>query len=151
MAKKALLLLIALVVLQSASAGFLVRESMYEGQSKIYITEEGYYNLTVASVSDAKRKAVFEVNGMRTKPLGRDDRDYLEDGSRIIMRSILFDEDGEDYVEFYFSGSGKGVLPLDDLSETEAREMEEVPDEENIARKLFDHLLKWMFSLFRKV
>jgi hypothetical protein len=149
MAKKMIALLVVLVVLQSASAGFLVRESMYEGQSKIYVLEEGYYNLTVFSVSDAKRKAVFEVNGMRTKPLGRDDRAYLEDGSRIIMRCVMFDEDGRDYVEFYFSGSGKGVLPLESLSEAEDQAIEEVSDEDNLARKLFDHLWKWMFSLFQ--
>jgi hypothetical protein len=101
-----LLNFIFLLVLQQVALadGFLLKQTMFEGESKQYIVGDYVYNVTLVAVFDSKLKAQFEVNGERTKALSEDEIYKLADGARIQARDVLPQEagDGRDLVQFNF-------------------------------------------------
>ena len=105
------LLLFVLISLAIAEAqSIFIKDSLYEGEKKIYTTENGIYVLELVIVSDAKKIAKFRLNDELSDSLKETESYVFGDGSEIVIKELLASE--TDMVEFYFYGSGKDVIPV---------------------------------------
>jgi len=161
-----LFLIIALLCTSLASAKFTKKDVVYENEPKLYLTGENTgYIVEIVVVSDTTREIVFSVNGEKTPALEEDESFRFSDNSEILPTTIIIDENGEDYVEYYFTGyTGKEF----DLKEKEAEpEIEEEVEEkskestdkiepspeptiepEMPKKGLFTRILDWLKALF---
>ncbi len=110
-------ILILSIALVSADSIFL-SDYMEEGQTKVYETEDGSYVINLLAVSDNKEKAVFRLNNEMSKGVKIRDSYVFKDGSEVVVRELILSDAGErkDEAYYYFYGTGKGVLPLKNVS-----------------------------------
>ncbi len=109
--KRALFGVIFLILASSVCAPIFLSDHAYEGEGKAYALGDKAYYLSVVIIEPKSSAVIFELNGERTKTLGERNEYRFSDGSIIIVKSILGGE-GNDLVEYYFSGSGKAMLPI---------------------------------------
>ncbi len=112
MNKIKILLIILFLLDVSIVSSFVIHDTMYEGETKVYKTDEKTFDVTMVVVSDAKQTARFKVNNEITDELTEDNAYKFSDGSEIHIMWIWTNEAGEgkDSVEFYFYG--KGTNPI---------------------------------------
>ena len=110
MKKRMLFLIVVLLLVPIVAGDAFLQDYMYEGETILVPVNGGQYEITVVMVSDTQETVIFSVNGELTKALREREKDYLSDGSRIFVGDVLIDEDGKDLVQFYFIGTGKGVV-----------------------------------------
>ncbi len=98
--------------------GFLLKQTLFEGETRNYDIAGYNYSVTLISVFDSQQKAQFEVNGERTDTLSEDESFRLSDGALIQARDIMPQEagDGRDLVQFNF-------FPAEHPKETMSEEM----------------------------
>lgn len=112
MAKKELLLFVAILSLfvYSVNAeGSFQRGELEEGESKIFNMSEGFYILTLVTVSDQANAVIFRLNNEMSGRLREKESYTFNDGSEIVIREVISNEagDGEDFAGYYFYVSGK--------------------------------------------
>ena len=105
-----LIIIILLASITSASQSIFIKDSLEEGEAKAYETDNGIYIIELLIVSGESAK--FKVNNHITNNLIEGNSDKLEDGSEIVVKTILEDS-GNDEVDFYFYGSGKNPLDIE--------------------------------------
>ena len=110
MKKRMLFLIVVLLLVPIVAGDAFLQDYMYEGETVLVPVNGGQYEITLIMVSDTQETVIFSVNGELTKALREKEKDYLSDGSRIFVGDVLIDEDGKDLVQFYFMGTGKGVV-----------------------------------------
>jgi len=110
MKKRMLFLIVVLLLVPIVVGDAFLQDYMYEGETVLVPVNGGQYEITLIMVSDTQETVIFSVNGELTKALREKEKDYLSDGSRIFVGNVLIDEDGKDLVQFYFMGTGKGVV-----------------------------------------
>jgi len=118
--KKVIILFCAFLVSLSfanASSIFL-SDYLEEGQTRVYETDGGVYVINLLSVSEVKQKAVFRLNDEMSKGIKLKDSYVFNDGSEVVLRELVINDAGEgnDEAYYYFYGTGKGVLPLSNVS-----------------------------------
>ena len=107
MLHKIIFLCVLILIIPFAFGQTLLQDYIYEGETRIFQVGQSTYEFKVVTISDSQEKAIFSVNGERSKALRENERDTLSDGSRIYVSNILIDEDGKDLVEVYFSVTGQ--------------------------------------------
>jgi len=102
-----LFILVFDLVLADKSVFF--RDSLDEGETKAYEVENGMYVLKLELVSDRVNVVKFRLNDELSDSIKEGGSYIFNDGSEIVIISIIPNEavDGEDYAEFYFYGSGE--------------------------------------------
>ena len=113
--KKGILLIILLLTVEIVSASSIfLRDVIYEGETKIYKTDDGMYVLELLIVSDSTGSAKFRLNNEISDVLKAGENYQFSDGSQIIANSVTPNEasEGLDEVNIYFFGSGKNPFPL---------------------------------------
>lgn len=112
-----IVILILVVSLVNAESIFL-SDYMEEGQTKVYETGNGVYVVSLLSVSDSNKKAVFRLNDEMSKGIRLKDSHVFKDGSEIVLRELVINDagNGNDEAYFYFYGTGEGVLELKNVS-----------------------------------
>ena len=104
------LLIFALFTSFTAIANPLIVDTLTEGDTATINAGDHTYSLTLSTVSDITKRAVFRLNGEFSKPLASRERYTFSDGSILAVGSVLPNEAGErngrDTVEYYFVGSG---------------------------------------------
>lgn len=109
--------LILFIGLVNADSIFL-SDYMEEGQTRVYETDGGVYIVSLLSVSEAKEKAVFRLNDEMSKGIKLKDSYVFKDGSEIVLKELVISDakEGNDEAYYYFYGTGKGILPLSNVS-----------------------------------
>lgn len=112
--KRAILLITFLLLIPSISASpiFVNGDSLAEGDSEAFKTDNGIYVVELLAVSDSQNKAKFSVNDEASDTLRVGGSYEFEDGSVLIVREILVQASGNDRAEYYFYGSGKDPIPV---------------------------------------
>lgn len=109
----ALILFIMLAISVSASHIFVNGDSLAEGDSEAFKTDNGIYVVKLLAVSDSQNKAKFSVNDEASDTLRIGESYEFKDGSVLIVREVLVQESGNDRAEYYFYGSGNDPIPVD--------------------------------------
>jgi len=96
-----------------ASANELIVDTIHPGETARINSRGVQYDLKLIMVSSGPHispRALFSLNGERSKALGTRDRYHFSDGSILALGNILPNEAGEgtggSLVEYYFIGSG---------------------------------------------
>ncbi len=105
-------LLVALFFSSFAAASLFLSDHVYEGDTAMYTLNSRAYYLRIALIDENQKLAVFELNGERSRPLRERDEHRFSDESVVIVKSIFGKRSDRDLVEFYFAGSGKGMVPV---------------------------------------
>ena len=110
-----------LILLSINSYALYVQDRIYEGQTKLYSNNKGFYIVKLLAVSDVENTARFVVNDELSNALDKDNNyNYIfKDKSEIVIDDIIISEVGEpnpDLVEFYFYGSMNNPYLIEDLS-----------------------------------
>ncbi len=81
--------------------------TLLEGETQTVVSNGITYKIKLVMVADNNQKAIFEVNGRPTNPIGESEGYDFPDGSKIRVGEVLIQEsgDGRDLVEFYFYGA----------------------------------------------
>ncbi len=128
-----LFFVIGLLCISLASAKFTKKDRVYENMPKLYLTGENKgYLVKIVVVSDPTREVVFSVNGEHSKALKEDESFRFSDGSEIIPTTIIIDENGADYVEYYFYGYEGKNLNLNEIEKEIVNDRSEPEKQENI-------------------
>lgn len=123
--KKAVLLIILLLAVNLASASSIfLRDILYEGETKLYKTDDGMYVLELLIVSDSAASSRFRLNNEQSSTLSKGDDYLFSDGSQVVVNSITPNEadEGLDEVNIYFYGSGKSPIHLTNPKEFNTEE-----------------------------
>lgn len=116
------LILLAILLLSLAyvnAESIFLSAHLEEGGTGVYETKDGSYVISVLTISDSTRKAVFRLNGEVSKGIREDDSYVFDDGSEIVVRELDITESGEgaDEAYFYFYGTGEEVLSIRNVSQ----------------------------------
>lgn len=179
--KKIKIISIIILILLNISlvSSFVIHQTMYESETKVYKTDEKTYEVELIVVSDTSQTTRFKINDEITDGLGEDEAYKFNDGSEIHIMWIWTDEAGEtkDSVEFYFYGKGtkpivvketekieekKVITPIENKTieieeekqvEEPKEEITEQPEEKTIKeekKNLFDKIIEFFKKLFKK-
>lgn len=119
--KSALLLIIILFI----SVCFVYSESSFqkgeldEGESKIFNMSDGFYILTLVTVSDQTDAAIFRLNNEMSGKLREKESYRFDDESEIVVRSVVSNEagEGDDFAGYYLYLSGDEPMKVKLYSE----------------------------------
>lgn len=122
--KKIKILSIIILILLNVSlvSSFVIHDTIYEGETKVYKTDEKTYEVKLITVSDTAQTARFQINNEITDELAEDKAYKFSDDSEIHIMWIWTNEalEGKDSVEFYFYGKGtKPTIVKEDKPEIE--------------------------------
>ncbi len=102
-------------------ANYLLKQVIEEGETQHLTIGNAEYTITLVTVSDSTRKAIFEVNGERSKTLTDDESHKFSDGTVMLAREILPNEGGEgkDMVQFNLYAGLQPKAAVQELPEPE--------------------------------
>lgn len=98
------MILLVILISTLVSADSSTNRIISEGETQIITVGTIPYAIKLIVVADNSEKAIFEVNGKRTKAIGsREGYDFL-DGSKIRVGDVFLQEggDGPDMLEYFF-------------------------------------------------
>ncbi len=124
MKKLALFVILLLAVDMASASSIFLRDVVYEGETKIYKTDDGMYVLEVLIVSDSAKSVKFRLNNGQSDVLKDGESYEFGDKSQVVVNSItpLKSSKGLDEVNIYFYGSGKAPIHLEDPASFNAQE-----------------------------
>lgn len=108
--KRALLLIIILLILAyniNAASDF-QRGELEEGKSIIFNMSNGFYILTLVSVSDQANSVMFRLNNELSSRLKEKESYMFNDGSEVVVKDVISNNaaEGNDLAGYYFYASG---------------------------------------------
>jgi len=111
--KRALFIVIFLFLVYIAGvASDFQRGELEEGKSIIFNMSNGFYILTLVTVSDQAGGVMFRLNNEMTNKLREKENYRFNDGSEIVVRDIISNNaaEGKDFAGYYFYASGDGPM-----------------------------------------
>lgn len=107
----------------------ILKQTIFEGETKLLKVEKGYYVIELTFVSDGKSVAKFKVNGVESRTMKVDDTFIIPDGSRLFIRDIFVQDEGPDFVQYNFFATGKEPIPFSEFKGFRDEIEEELEDD----------------------